>query len=85
MNDQVACKCCGYYTIGPEGDFSYEICPVCFWEADPVQNADPDYAGGVNVPSLNEAKKTFAATGASELRFLKNVRKPHFTEFPENN
>jgi cysteine-rich CPCC protein len=85
MTKSTACKCCGYYTIGPEGDDSYEICDVCGWEADPVQNADPEYTGGANVTSLKEAKKTFLETGASEIRRLKLVRKPLLSELPENN
>lgn len=85
MNRQTACKCCGYNTIGPEGDDGYEICPVCFWEADPVQNANPEFGGGANVPSPDEARRTFSAIGACEPRFLEQVRKSHFTELPENN
>ncbi|EGN7764477.1 hypothetical protein ISN88_004608, partial [Escherichia coli] len=37
----------------------YEICPICGWEDDPVQSADPDFSGGANSPSLNEAKRAF--------------------------
>jgi hypothetical protein len=36
---------------------AYEVCEVCGWEDDPVQAADPDYAGGANKESLNEARK----------------------------
>jgi hypothetical protein len=32
----------------------FEICPLCDWQDDNVQNADPDYAGGANEMSLNE-------------------------------
>jgi anaerobic ribonucleoside-triphosphate reductase len=39
---------------------SYEICPVCNWEDDPVQEEDPSYGGGANVMSLNEARKAYA-------------------------
>jgi hypothetical protein len=30
-----------------------------WWEDDPVQSADPNYRGGANHPSLNEAKENF--------------------------
>jgi hypothetical protein len=53
------CPCCGKALPGEPGDF--EICPVCNWEDDPVQSKDPDFAGGANELSLNEAKKQFAS------------------------
>lgn len=34
---------------------------MCGWVNDGVQRADPDYRGGYNRISLNEAKKKFAA------------------------
>jgi hypothetical protein len=71
------CPCCGNLTFGePPGSGSYDICPVCFWEDDPVQFKDPGYAGGANVVSLNEARQNFREYGASERRFIKNVRAP---------
>ncbi|MDR2610017.1 MAG: hypothetical protein LBC58_01010 [Clostridiales Family XIII bacterium] len=47
-----SCVCCGFPTL-PE-DSLFEICPICGWQDDPVQNDDPDYAGGANKESLNE-------------------------------
>ena len=35
---------------------SYEICPCCGWEDDPVQRHDPSYGGGANGTSLDEAR-----------------------------
>jgi hypothetical protein len=46
------CACCGFATL--PADSMFEICPLCGWEDDDVQNADPDYAGGANELSLNE-------------------------------
>lgn len=66
------CQCCGFYTIGG----NYEICPVCFWEDDPIQAERPDCAGGANSISLIEAKKNFAMYGACEERLAKYVRAP---------
>ena len=33
-----SCPCCGYlvYEENPSG--SYEVCPVCYWEYDDIQN-----------------------------------------------
>ena len=53
-NEFVACPCCGTRTLGRRKE--YEICPVCFWEDDPIQDADPDYIGGANTLSLNQAR-----------------------------
>jgi hypothetical protein len=74
------CRCCGFLTLPEPPGGTYEICPVCFWEDDPVQGQDPDYAGGANAPSLNEARRNFAAYGASEERFRPNVRPPRDDE-----
>jgi hypothetical protein len=49
-----ACPCCGKLTIAELG--SYEICDICGWEDDPVQTSDPEYRGGANRLSLNEAR-----------------------------
>ena len=51
------CPVCGKTTFSEEG--GYEICRVCNWEDDPVQEKDPNYAGGANVLSLNQAKEEY--------------------------
>lgn len=53
------CACCGKYTLPPGS--AYEICPVCGWEDDEVQNDNPSLAGGANEMSLEEAKKAYQA------------------------
>jgi hypothetical protein len=35
----------------------FDICDTCGWQNDPVQNDDPNYRGGSNIESLNEAKE----------------------------
>lgn len=54
INQLFPCPCCGLCTISEPG--TYEICNVCGWEDDPVQSAEPDYAGGANSESLNAAR-----------------------------
>ena len=49
-----ACPVCGRVVDGPSR--SYELCPTCDWEDDPVQYDDPGYGGGANVLSLNDAR-----------------------------
>jgi hypothetical protein len=55
------CPCCGFRTMADEERGSYDICPVCGWEDDGVQYRDPDYQGGANTESLNEARAAFIA------------------------
>lgn len=57
MTNQVKCPCCDSYTVSEVG--GYEICPVCGWEDDPVQLADPDCEGGANHQSLSEARQAW--------------------------
>ena len=56
-NKLIPCPCCGSKTLSESG--VYEICDVCGWEDDPVQSANPNYAGGANKQSLNEARKAW--------------------------
>lgn len=67
------CQCCGYKTI--TGKF-YDVCPICYWEDDPVQNDNPASASAANNVSLLEAQRNYASFGASEEAFIKDVRKP---------
>lgn len=53
------CPCCGSRIFTSLGQ--YEICNVCGWEDDPVQSTDPNYGGGANKQSLNQAKKEWFA------------------------
>lgn len=55
------CPCCGFRTLAEEERGSFDICPVCTWEDDLVQYHDPDYRGGANGESLNEARAAFLA------------------------
>ncbi len=52
--ERFPCPCCSSPVLTEVG--AYEICPVCNWEDDPVQSADPDFAGGANTMSLNAAR-----------------------------
>jgi Zn finger protein HypA/HybF involved in hydrogenase expression len=54
---KILCPCCEQFEFSGEG--SFELCPVCDWENDSVQSGEPDYAGGANIMSLNEAREAF--------------------------
>jgi len=57
----------------------YDICPVCFWEDDPVQSRDERLDGSANKVCLEEARKNYLDFGACEKEMLPHTRKP----FPE--
>ncbi|WP_084542285.1 CPCC family cysteine-rich protein [Calidithermus chliarophilus] len=77
-----ACPCCGYLTLNSAPPGTFEICPVCYWEDDAVQFDDPDYAGGANAVSLNEARANFKNFGAISREFTTRTRRPKPEEFP---
>ena len=58
------CACCGQETVKEE----YDICPVCGWERDRVQERFVGMRGGANKLSLAEAKELYRETGSSELK-----------------
>ena len=76
MDERYSCPCCGYRTLDERPPGTYDICPVCFWEDDPVQYDDPDYEGGANRASLRQAQANYLRFGASEERRRPNVRLP---------
>lgn len=76
------CPCCNYLTFGDDPDSSYEICPICYWEGDPVQNNDHTYEAGANIVSLNVAKDNFKKFGAIHNKFKLIVRLPLENEKP---
>lgn len=75
MNEKRQCPCCRYWTLEGEAG-NYDICPVCFWEDDPVQRKDINFKGGANEVSLRKARRNFKKWGASEERFVSKVREP---------
>lgn len=79
--ERFRCPCCGYYTLESVGE--YDICPVCFWEDDPLQRDKPDFGGGANKFSLNESRENYKKYGACEERLVPHVRKPLPEELPE--
>lgn len=56
------CPVCEYCTFEVLGD--WDICPVCGWNSDPMQEAMPDDPVGSNKVSLNQARQNFQELGA---------------------
>lgn len=73
------CTCCGYKTMDLEPG-NYEICPVCFWEDDPIQKQDPNYDGGANKVSLRVGQQNFINFGACEKDMIAYTRPPNNEE-----
>lgn len=68
------CPCCMFYTLDENN--RHDICPVCFWEDDPVMYDYPDWDVGANGVSLNHARISYQTLGVSEFRFIFHVRPP---------
>lgn len=71
------CPCCGYYTYDEKPNGNYDICPVCFWEDDPIQLDDHDAEGGANKVSLNQARTNYKLFNACESNMITFVRPPN--------
>ena len=56
------CACCGAETVDEE----YDICPVCGWEKDNVQEKFIGFAGGANKLCLAEAREMYRLCGSSD-------------------
>jgi len=85
MADSYPCPCCGFLTLGGPPPGTFEICPVCWWEDDAAQFFDPQFAGGANPLSLEEAKLNYLAFGAGMKEDVSKVRRPLPEEIPYPN
>ena len=54
-SERTECPVCNGYVF----KYEFDICPVCMWQHDMVQEEDPDYNGGANKMSLNQAREAF--------------------------
>ncbi|GAA5214241.1 CPCC family cysteine-rich protein [Corallincola platygyrae] len=64
------CPCCDHFTLEQRG--RYEICPVCFWEDEPLLDDDEGSAANHGV-SLTDARINFLTLGASYPEMKKHV------------
>jgi len=56
-DDMKECMVCHNFTL--DEDCLFDICEVCNWENDEVQHKHPNWGGGANKMSLNEARKAW--------------------------
>lgn len=56
--DRFRCRCCGSRCLEETALGTYEICPICGWEDDPVQSADIERTGGANGGSLRDQRRS---------------------------
>ncbi len=71
------CPCCGFDTFDKNDRGNYSICPICFWEDDPLQFNEPDMKGGANKESLIISQINYEKFGACDKDMIINVRKPN--------
>jgi hypothetical protein len=76
------CPCCGYLTMASQERGSFDVCPVCYWEDDRTQLADPTSDVGANSVSLEDARRNFREHGAISPRYRLRVRPPKDHEVP---
>ena len=74
------CPCCNCFTMEHNEVVYHDICPVCFWENDPIQNDNEKYVGGANDISLSEAKANYQKFGAVKQEYIESVRSPYLDE-----
>ena len=58
------CPVCGQHTFKLE----YELCPVCEWQQDNIQEDDPAFSGGANILCLKDFKAEWLAKSSERTR-----------------
>lgn len=84
MSKRIACEVCGYYTLFRNSAEHSEVCPVCYWEDDPLHAKDHRCQGSCNGQTMEEAQTNYSKVGACCIAELPYVRFPLAEEFPEN-
>ena len=74
------CACCRYLTRSSGEPGTFEICPICYWEEDRLQEEQPTLSGGSNQVSLEKGRTNFLAFGACEQSFQEFCRGPNQSE-----
>jgi hypothetical protein len=73
---EAMCPVCGQHTFTEE----FELCPVCDWQQDSVQEKRPEFGGGANKLSLNDyrarwlSRPSTLVLGVSDIETLTRSR-----------
>ena len=71
------CPCCENYTLNHDVYGHYgEVCEVCLWQSDEIQDNNPNIKEGFNPVSLNEARENYKRIGAITEKYVRYARKP---------
>lgn len=57
------CRCCRWLAQPDTPAGTYDVCPDCGWEDDPLQAVDPTAEGGANRVSLLQARENYLRFG----------------------
>ncbi|MEZ6004896.1 MAG: CPCC family cysteine-rich protein [Planctomycetota bacterium] len=68
------CPCCDFFSLAAR--FSYEICPVCYWEDDGQDLDRAHEVSGPNHITLAQARRNFENMGASDPSAVRLVVAP---------
>jgi hypothetical protein len=77
----LACPGCGFRTINEDFYGTYLVCPICGWEDDAVQLANPCSGGGAHKKSLAERQRSSATWDT--VRMQKYERDPAWRPLTE--
>lgn len=77
------CPVCQHHTLEVVGD--WDVCPVCGWNSDPVQEAMHDDPTGANGISLNEARRNYHEFGAVTRQKLTQLDPEDKKKYPLKN
>ena len=55
INKPIKCPCCGKGIIKEW----FDVCDICGWEHDNIQYSNPNFKGGANKMSLNQAREAY--------------------------
>jgi hypothetical protein len=65
------CPVCGNFTI----EQKFDICPICYWEYDPIDIKNPELISNSNKLSLYVARSNYCKYGISSLKYLNKLIK----------
>lgn len=75
------CPVCAHRTFEVVGD--WDVCPVCGWNSDPVQETMPDDPTGANRVSLNQARQNYQSMGAISPDLLSELDPEEKKKYPK--